>query len=163
MAEQIEELKAQLAAKPPEAHAEAGDAKALVWIRKKLGLPEDAQMFRGSDTIAGKLHNLCFDAHGYQTYIVAYKCDDKQGEIARLTVRAERAEDRIKELEARVPAAIPEGLLELLKDAMQLLHGVGMWKHQDIEDQWRMSYKEVAERYAALRASPSAPSEGVRE
>lgn len=65
--------------------------EALAWIRKKLDLPEDAGMFTAGG-IAGKLHNLCFDAHGFQTYILAYKCDDKQGEIARLTVRAERAE-----------------------------------------------------------------------
>ena len=96
-------------AAPPEAHAEAEDVKALVWIRKKLGLPEDAQMFSGSDTIAGKLHNLCFDA-----------------------VRAELAEDRIKELEARAPAAIPEGLRAVLEKARVLIVNMDKW-NTDVE------------------------------
>ena len=93
----------------PATYAEAGDVKALVWIRKKLGLPEDAQMFSGSDTIAGKLHNLCFDA-----------------------VRAELAEDRIKELEARAPAAIPEGLRAVLEKARVLIVNMDKW-NTDVE------------------------------
>lgn len=65
------------------------NTEALAWIRKKLGLAADTEMFTGApNTIAGAL--LCSDAHGMQTYIQAYKCDNKQGEIARLTVEVER-------------------------------------------------------------------------
>jgi hypothetical protein len=51
------------------------------WVRKKLKLPAEASRF----DVYGKMHVLEADAHGYQAYIAAYKCDDKQGEIARLT------------------------------------------------------------------------------
>ncbi|MGC3968925.1 MAG: hypothetical protein QM775_16610 [Pirellulales bacterium] len=51
------------------------------WIRGKLNLPEDAP----TSGVQGKMHCVCADAHGYQTYIAAFRCDDKQGEIARLT------------------------------------------------------------------------------
>ncbi len=73
--------------------------EALVWIRKKLELPKDAEMFTGQDTIAGRLHVLCHQARGYVAYIEAFKCDDKQGEIARLTVRAEQAEAALAALQ----------------------------------------------------------------
>ena len=73
-------------------------------------------------------------------------------------LRQERGMAQVRE-SASPPPAEP-GLRELLKDAMQLLHGVGMWKHQDIEDQWRMSYKEVAERYAALARTPPQKPQG---
>jgi len=57
------------------------------WIRRKLDLPEDAQFVSGDGkTVAGAMNVVCSAAHGYNTYIVAYKCNDKQGEIARLTV-----------------------------------------------------------------------------
>jgi hypothetical protein len=57
------------------------------WVRKKLGLPEDTPFVSGNGpTLAGMMHVVCSHAHGYETYIKAYKCDDKQGEIARLTV-----------------------------------------------------------------------------
>lgn len=55
------------------------------WVRRKLGLPENAIL----GDVQGQLHILCSNAHGYVTYIKAYKCDDKQGEIARLTVELE--------------------------------------------------------------------------
>ncbi len=63
------------------------DAEALAWIRRKLELPEDAQMFTGTNTIAGALHVVCDHAHGYRTYVEAFRCNDKQGEIARLAVK----------------------------------------------------------------------------
>lgn len=59
---------------------------ALKWICRKLGLPEGTKLLTGEQTIAGTMHNVCAAAHGYETYIKAHKCDDKQGEIARLTV-----------------------------------------------------------------------------
>lgn len=59
---------------------------ALNWICRKLNLPEGTKLLTGEQTIAGTMHNVCAAAHGYEAYIKAYKCDDKQGEIARLTV-----------------------------------------------------------------------------
>lgn len=70
------------------------DYEALAWIRRKLGLPADAQMFSGQTTIAGALHVLCSHAHGFDDYIRAHKCDDKQGEIARLTVQVRELEEQ---------------------------------------------------------------------
>lgn len=67
------------------------DTEALAWIRKKLGLPEDAQMTTGQDTICGRLHVWDSHQHGYNAYITAYKCNDKQGEIARLTAALHEA------------------------------------------------------------------------
>jgi hypothetical protein len=64
----------------------------MAWIRRKINVPEDAQMFVGApNTIAGALHVLSSNAHGYITYIKAFKCDDKEGEIARLTVERDAA------------------------------------------------------------------------
>lgn len=53
------------------------------WIRKKLKLPPDAKTM----DVQGQMHVQEHRAHGYQAYIVAYKCDDKQGEIARQAVK----------------------------------------------------------------------------
>lgn len=76
------------------------------WVRRKLALPEHTPLFTGGGTtLAGTLHVVCSHAHGYQTYIKAYKCNDKQGEIARLTVE-----------NARLLAACKEMLLLLEKE-----------------------------------------------
>lgn len=82
------------------------------WIRRKLGLPEDTPMFSGSGkqdsafagppngvtTVAGTLHVVCSGHHGMQTYIKAFRCDDKQGEIARLTVDLAEAREKMENL-----------------------------------------------------------------
>jgi hypothetical protein len=71
------------------------------WVRVKLGLAIDTPFNEGEGamlTIA--LHQLTSEAHGYRAYIAAYKCDDKQGEIARLTVALKDAEERIEKLQA---------------------------------------------------------------
>lgn len=80
----------------------------LAWIRKKIGVPPDAEMFTGQETIAGRLHVICSNSHGYLTYIVAYKCDDKQGEIARLTVAKEAAEADRQRLRRAMGATLRE-------------------------------------------------------
>lgn len=70
--------------------------ESLAWIRKKIGVPEDAKMFSGKETIAGQLH-VIFDHHqGYMNYITSYKCNDKQGEIARQSVRISELERELK-------------------------------------------------------------------
>jgi len=78
------------------------DSEALSWIRRKLKLPENAEMFTGKDTIAGALHVLCSNAHGYRAYIKAFKCDDKQGEIARLTVQRNELLNMMKAIKTRI-------------------------------------------------------------
>lgn len=81
--------------------SERTDSEHLAWIRTKLGLPPDAQMFSGHPTIAGAMHVVCSNADGYTRYIASYKCDDKQGEIARQSVEIERLRARVAELEGR--------------------------------------------------------------
>lgn len=44
--------------------------------------------------VMGSMHVLESHAHGYETYIAAFKCDDKQGEIARLTVEINQLRTR---------------------------------------------------------------------
>lgn len=53
------------------------------WVRVKLKLPEAAE----SHEVYCEMHVLEAHAHGYTKYIEAYKCDDKQGEIARQSVQ----------------------------------------------------------------------------
>ena len=72
-------------------------------------------MFAGENTIAGRLHNCDAWQHGYNTYIKAYKCDDKQGEIARLTVRAEAAEGKAKALREALELIIKRAIDEYAK------------------------------------------------
>lgn len=83
----------------------AGLREEALWIRRKLELPDDTEFLSGKQSLAGQMHVVCSDAFGYRTYIKAYKCDDKQGEIARLTVR--NAE-----------------LVEVLEAASLLIHGL---------------------------------------
>ena len=66
------------------------DAESLAWIRRKLGLPDSAQMFTGDPNIAGTLHIWDYKQHGYETYITAYRCEEKQGEIARQAAEIRR-------------------------------------------------------------------------
>lgn len=93
--------------------AESSSAS-LDWIRKKLKLPADAQMFSGENSIAGAMHVQEAHAHGYEKYIVAFKCNDKQGEIARLLVRAETAERERDAAIAEIEAA--DGLANAVED-----------------------------------------------
>jgi hypothetical protein len=86
----------------------------MAWIRKKLKLPEDAKMFVGQPTIAGALHVICSHAHGYETYITSFKCDDKQGEIARLTVELDR-------LRARLLTAAGDDLCRLTQEEIKAM------------------------------------------
>ena len=73
--------------------------EAWSWICKKLGIPESTRMFQGETTMAGTLHVVCSRAYGYQAYIEAFKCDDLQGEIARLKFRISELEDQLKQSE----------------------------------------------------------------
>lgn len=88
------ELRKDLAAATT--RAEQAEA-ALAWIRTKLKLPADAEMFSGERTIAGAMHVMEDHASGYEQYIVSYKCNDKQGEIARLSVALRQAEAALGE------------------------------------------------------------------
>jgi hypothetical protein len=88
--------------------------EAMAWIRRKLKLSPDAKMFEGApNTIAGELHVLCNDSHGYRAYIAAFKCDDKQGEIARLTRLVDQLRDEKLHWEIRAERA--EHVLEVVR------------------------------------------------
>ena len=65
------------------------------WIRKKLGLPSSAT----SGELYGEMHVVCAHSVGYIRYIETYKCDDKEGEIARLTVELETLKLRLAQFE----------------------------------------------------------------
>jgi len=68
------------------------------WIRNKLKLPLDTKLLSGDVTLAGTMHNLCANAHGYVTYIKTEKCDDKMGKIARQEVELVAAMKEIEQL-----------------------------------------------------------------
>ncbi len=70
--------------------AEANNERA--WVRRKLGIPEDCGFLSGEVTLAGTMHCACNAANGYRKYIETEKCDDKLGEIARMSVRLAEAQ-----------------------------------------------------------------------
>lgn len=76
------------------------------WIRQKLGLPEDSPFLSGEcNTLAAAMHVVCAYAQGYERYVASHKCDDKEGQIARLTVALSEATEqanKAKELEAQL-------------------------------------------------------------
>ena len=76
--------------------------KDWAWVCRKIGIPEDSRLLSGDQTVAGTLHVLTSHAHGYKTYIAAFRCDDKQGEIARLTVEREEARAAYHKLYGRI-------------------------------------------------------------
>lgn len=43
--------------------------KDMAWIRTKLELPDNAEMFKGDNTIAGRLHNIDHFARSYNAYV----------------------------------------------------------------------------------------------
>lgn len=65
------------------------------WIKQKLGLSPDAEWGK----VYGEMHVKEANAHGYVAYIESYKCDDKQGEIARLTVERNRLKEENEKLQ----------------------------------------------------------------
>ncbi len=127
MLNQIEQLEADLA---------ANDER--LWVRRKFKIADDAPV----GNVYGKMHNLEAHAHGYIAYIEAFKCDDKQGEIARLTVRAEQAESELAALRASQPqddlqADLEDFLVQITQDA-----GNSTWRK-----------RRATELFDALRAS----------
>lgn len=61
------------------------------WVKAKLGLPRNASI----QDIQGEMHILKHKSDGFTAYIESYKCDDKQGEIARLTKELEQCRELI--------------------------------------------------------------------
>lgn len=88
-----------------------GDAQ---WVRRRLGKDDDLTFLE----LCGELHVLTSHAAGYNKYITSYKCDDKQGEIARQHVKILEHEAREATLAAEVAA-----LLEALEALEALDHG----------------------------------------
>lgn len=76
-----------------------------VWIRRKLKLPEDCGFLTGRPTLAGEMHVVCSHAFGYTEYIEAFKCDDKQGQIARLKVQLRESQADVEKLNQIILAA----------------------------------------------------------
>lgn len=68
------------------------------WVRLKLEKPEDCP----SHEVYGAMHVLAAHAHGFTKYIEAHKCDDKQGEIARLEHAVFERDATISRLTAEV-------------------------------------------------------------
>lgn len=73
--------------------------KERAWVRRKLDIPEDTGFLSGEVTLAGTMHNVCAHAAGYDKYVESYKCDDKQGEIARLTVTCNALKEQVAQLQ----------------------------------------------------------------
>lgn len=120
-------LRERLATEPQQAERiatferERDEARRTVaWVCRKLGIPEDSALATGESTIAGAMHVLAAHAHGYKTYIETFKCDEKQGEIARLTV--ERDESRAAYC--------------ALRDSVQKLYVAGNCETHGSEDWW---------------------------
>ena len=63
------------------------------WIRDKLNLPEDCKFLGTPPSVAGEMHVICSQSYGYQTYIEAGKCSDKEGKIATLTKERDEARE----------------------------------------------------------------------
>lgn len=64
------------------------------WIRRKLRLAPEAT----DHDIYGQMNVTCSHSFGYETYIVAHKCDDKQGEIARLNATLDSIRQKLQEI-----------------------------------------------------------------
>lgn len=83
------------------------------WIREKLNLPADAT----TSNVQGLMHVVCAHAHGYEAYIAAYKCNDKQGEIARLTVEVAELRAELARLTPSPPVPQTEESAKAMRDA----------------------------------------------
>jgi len=92
------------------------------WIRRKLDLPLETKLLSGNQSLAGKMHVVCSEAAGYERYVKSYKCDDKQGEIARQSVRIVEQEKEIDRLRAQYQR------LQSEMDAWQSLDGINWHK-----------------------------------
>jgi hypothetical protein len=98
--EKFEELKDEL-------HALREESR---WVRRKFGLPEDTPFASGGDkTLAGTLHVIEHRASGYVAYIEAFKCDDKQGEIARQHVEILRLRSENADLSSYISGLVESG------------------------------------------------------
>lgn len=75
------------------------DRELIRWIKKKSELPLDCD----DSKLMGQMRAICFAAQGYDAYIKAFKCEDKQGEISRLTVELAKAR-----AEAHATASVSE-------------------------------------------------------
>lgn len=65
-----------------------------IWVRNKIRVSQDAPITE----VQGTLHVMESHASGYVRYIETYKCEDKQGEIARQSVKIQELKDVIEAL-----------------------------------------------------------------
>jgi hypothetical protein len=94
-----------------------------LWVRRKLGLAASTPFVSGGGyTLAGRLHVLCAHSDSFELYVSTYKCDDKQGAIARLSRELAQAQQPL-------PCAVSNhDLIELLK------RGVEGWTTADLRE-----------------------------
>lgn len=59
------------------------DEETLPWVKNKIRTCTDLKIENNGD-LYGAMHVLCSDRHGMETYIKAYKCNEKQGVIVNL-------------------------------------------------------------------------------
>jgi len=134
MREEIEQLR----------HENDDMAQALSWIRTKLGVPADAGMFTPNG-IAGMLHVWDAGNNGYQRYITAYKCDDKQGEIARQSVKIADQEKQLASTRSTMHKIANES-------AKRLAENKDLLARNEILDGIRIASQERVDRqFAALK------------
>lgn len=73
------------------------------WVRKKIKIASSAPI----TDVYGALHILEANSHGYLTYIKSFRCNDKQGEIARLTVERDALREELQTLKKTIRKDIP--------------------------------------------------------
>jgi hypothetical protein len=72
------------------------DKETLGWVKNKIALTLNRPIETRPD-VYGAMRVLCSERDGYDRYVKAYRCDDKQGMIANLSVALQQA---INQLEA---------------------------------------------------------------
>lgn len=91
------------------------------WVRRKLKLPPETTLLTTRPSLAGELHVVCADRHGMEAYTRAYKCDDKQGEIARLVAKNEALNVFVAAVQDALGAEREFGVITRVQDALDLL------------------------------------------
>jgi len=71
------------------------DEETLPWIKRKIQSSTDLKAETNSQ-LYGAMHVLCADRHGMETYIKAYKCEEKQGLIVNLSRGLQEAVERLE-------------------------------------------------------------------
>jgi len=76
----------------------SADEETLAWVKNKIAITTGHPVETRSE-VYGSMHVLCSGWQGHERYVKAYRCDDKQGMIANLSVGLQQAIDRLEALE----------------------------------------------------------------